>query len=93
MTELISEKNKLEKNGELYLKIKVIPNSSVSGIKEVMSDDTLKISLKAIPEKNKANKELIKFLASFFDIPKENVIILAGRTERIKLIKLSNENK
>jgi len=90
---LKNEKRNFNLKGEIYLKVKAIPNSSLTELRERMADDTIKISLKAIPEKNKANKELVRFLASFFDIPKENVIIISGKTERIKLIKISNENK
>ena len=41
------------------LKIKVIPNSKQIKLKE--ENNQLKLYLKATPEKNKANRELIKF--------------------------------
>ncbi len=48
-----------------YLRIKVIPRSPKNEIVETMKDDsgeeTIKIRIKAPPEKGKANTELIKF--------------------------------
>ncbi len=76
-----------------YLRIKVIPNSNTNEIKEIMTDDsgeeTIKIKIKAIPEKGKANTELIKFLSKELEIKKSNISILSGKTDRIKLIKIS----
>ena len=76
-----------------YLRIKVIPNSSNNKIKEIMTDDsgeeTIKIKIKAAPEKGKANTELIKFLSKELDIKRSNISIISGKTDRIKLIKIS----
>ncbi len=76
-----------------YLRIKVIPNSSNNEIKEIMIDDsgeeTIKIKIKAAPEKGKANTELIKFLSKELDIKKPTISIISGKTDRIKLIKIS----
>ena len=76
-----------------YLRIKVIPNSNTNEIKEIMTDDsgeeTIKIKVKAVPEKGKANTELIKFLSNKLEIKKANISILSGKTDRIKLIKIS----
>jgi len=76
-----------------YLRIKVIPNSSNNEIKEIMTDDsgeeTIKIKIKAAPEKGKANIELIKFLSKELDIKRSNISIISGKTDRIKLIKIS----
>ena len=76
-----------------YLRIKVIPNSNTNEIKEIMTDDsgeeTIKIKIKAIPEKGKANAELIKFLSKELEIKKSNISIISGKTDRIKLIRIS----
>lgn len=74
----------------MYLRIKVHPNAPKTELKETMTDGTLKINLAAPAEKNKANTELIKFLAKKFAISQENVIIISGKKERIKLIKMNN---
>lgn len=79
------------KNG--YLRIKVIPKSSVNEIAETLSDGTIKIRIKAPPEKNKANIELIKFLSKQLKISEENISIIAGKSERLKLIKIDATNR
>lgn len=77
-----------------YLKIKVIPYSPRNEIVEVMigneNEKIYKIKIKAIPEKGKANNELIKFLSKHFDIPRDQVTIIAGKSETTKLIKLNH---
>lgn len=80
-----------------YIRVKVIPQSSPQGIAEILKESidgeevlTYKIRLKSAPEKGKANAELIKFLSKEFNAPKENIEIISGKTERIKLIKISD---
>lgn len=45
-----------------FVKIKVIPNAKKSEFAGEMSDGTIKIRVKAIPENGKANVELLNFL-------------------------------
>lgn len=74
-----------------YLRVKVIPKSSKNEIVEIMDDNgekTIKIRIKAVPEKGKANVELIKFLSKELNIPKENISIISGKTDHIKLLKI-----
>ncbi|MCK5535276.1 MAG: DUF167 domain-containing protein, partial [Bacteroidales bacterium] len=56
------EINKLNEKGEVYLRIKVSPNSSETTFRSKLENETIKIDIKAHPEKGKANKELIKYL-------------------------------
>jgi len=80
---------KLNKEKEIYLNIKVRPEAAKTILKEIMTDETLKIDISAPPERNKANQELIKFLANTFSVNKNNVKIISGKKEKIKLIKIS----
>ncbi len=80
----------LKDKGELYLRVKVRPGSAKNAIKEVMADETVKIDILAPPIKGKANQELIKFLAKEFDVSINNVKIVSGAGERVKLIKIIN---
>lgn len=70
-----------------YLRIKVLPKSSKNEVVEIMDDETIKIRIKAVPEKGKANTELIKFLSKELGINRSNISILSGKTEQLKLIK------
>ncbi len=76
-----------------YLRIKVIPKSPKNEITEIMADDsgeqTIKIRIKAAPEKGKANAELIKFLSKELNIPKAGISIISGKTNQLKLLKIT----
>lgn len=71
-----------------YLRIKVLPKSAKNEVVEIMDDDTIKIRIKAVPEKGKANKELISFLASELEMPKDKFDIISGKHDQLKLVKI-----
>lgn len=79
---------KLKDKNELYLKIKVRPGAVKNEIKSRLDDDTLKIDIAAPPERGKANVELTKFLAKSFLVSKDNVAILSGAGDKLKLVKI-----
>ena len=58
--------------------------SKVDGVK----DGKLRVRLRAIPEKGKANKALIELLASHFSVAKSLIEIVSGSTSRNKRIRL-----
>ncbi|MCK5061900.1 DUF167 domain-containing protein [Candidatus Parcubacteria bacterium] len=76
-------------NNEVYLRLKVLPGASKTKIRNIMEDETIKIDVAAVPEKGKANKELIGYLAKEFGVNKKNIKILSGISDRIKLIKIN----
>ena len=82
-------KQQLKDKQEVYLRIKVRPNASETEIKEILEDETIKINISSPPVKNKANTELIKFLAQEFKIHKDNIKIISGKSDSLKLIKIS----
>lgn len=55
---------------------------------DLSPEQTIKIRIKAVPEKGKANVELIRFLSRELNVPKENISILSGKTDHLKLIKI-----
>lgn len=71
-----------------YLRAKVIPNSNENKLVAIMDDQTVKIRIAAKPEKGKANKELIKFLAQTLNTSKEKIEIISGHTDPLKLIRI-----
>jgi len=77
-----------------YLRIKVTPKSPKTELKGILEDSdgdkTYKIAVKAPPEKGKANIELIKFLSKELSVPKENISIISGATDKLKLIKIKH---
>ncbi len=70
------------------LRVRVTPNSSKCGIAGTFVDSSgqtfLKISLASVPEKGKANQELIKYLSKILHQGKTNFSILSGETDRYK---------
>ncbi len=77
-------------NGQhgVALPVRVIPRASRNEIVEILSDQTVKIRLKAPPVEGKANEELIKFLSEILDIPKSKIEIVGGKTGRDKLVSI-----
>lgn len=87
-----SNKKILADKKELYLAFKVHPSSSKTSVKEmILSEDGefIKIDIAAAPERGKANRELIRFLAEEFKIKSENIKIISGASDKIKLIKIT----
>ena len=82
----------LQKEGSIILKIKVTPKSRKTEIANVLGDGTIKMKLTSVPEKNKANEELIKFLANIFEVSTDQIALLQGQTSRLKIVKISFEN-
>ncbi|MFC2061131.1 DUF167 domain-containing protein [Elusimicrobiota bacterium] len=68
--------------------LKVQPSSSKRKIIRT-TDGGLKIYLHSAPEKNKANRELIKYLAEELGISKSGISIEKGGTSRKKVIKIA----
>jgi len=66
-----------------FMKIKVVPNSSRNELMKV--DGGLKLYLKAVPEKGKANKEVVKFFKKEFGL---RVEIKSGEKSREKVLRV-----
>jgi len=66
------------------LKLKVVPNSKKSQLIE--ENGLLKLYLKAVPDKNKANRELIKCFKKEFKL---NVEIKSGMKSREKVLQVA----
>ncbi len=75
----------------MYLQIKVLPRSNKTEFVERMEDETLKIRLKALPEKGRANQELIQFLSKELKIQKNEIKIISGVTDQRKLVKIPDQ--
>lgn len=71
----------------MKIRIKVKPNSREQKV-EVLPDGSFKIQVKSIAEKGKANEEIIKILADYFDTPKSNIRIILGQGSSNKLVEI-----
>ncbi|MHB8105234.1 MAG: DUF167 domain-containing protein [Dehalococcoidales bacterium] len=67
------------------LSVKITPNAGRNEIVGV-KDGVLQVKIAAPPDKGKANKELIDFLAERLQVRKSDVLIIKGQTGRHKTI-------
>lgn len=89
---LTSYVQQFNEKGEIYLRIKARPGASATEVKGIMTGEegeTIKIDVAAAPEQGKANQELIKYLAKWFMAGKNDVKIISGAGDKIKLVKIS----
>lgn len=79
-------------NEKNILCVMVTPKASRNEILDWVTDENgqawLKLRINAVPEDGKANKELLKFLAKTWNIPKSSLSIAAGETSRHKKIRI-----
>lgn len=82
----------LQKNGVLYISVKVIPKAQKTEFVEILEDGegekVLKIKVAAVPEKGKANDELCRYLSKLFKVSKNSVVVSQGETSQRKIIKI-----
>jgi uncharacterized protein YggU (UPF0235/DUF167 family) len=83
----------IDKNSNLLLTVKVCAGAKLNKIGEIFYHGEipiLKIYTTQIPEKNKANKEIIKMIAKYFNLKISNITIEKGATSSIKIVAISN---
>jgi len=79
----------------VLLRVRLMPNSSSCRLNGIFVDahgvEFLKISVISVPEKGKANKELIAWLAKKLGIAKQKFDIIGGELDRYKKIMITDE--
>ena len=85
------------KNDNCYiLRVRLAPNSSscktLGTTEDANGNVFLKISVISVPEKGKANKDLISFLSKKLKIAKSEIEIISGELDKWKKIRI-NSNK
>ena len=79
---------RIEDKGEgVDIEVKVVPGSSRTALAGE-HDGRLRLNVAAPPEKGKANKALIKFLAETLALRKNDITIVRGGTSSIKRLHL-----
>lgn len=68
------------------IRVKVIPKASKTVLAGYLPDGTWKVKIAAAPEKGKANRELIEFVAEHLGIAKSRIHIVSGQTSQLKRI-------
>lgn len=78
----------LHPTGKTYLRIKVTTKQPKTEYLSTLGDGTIKIRLKAVPEKGRANEELIRFLSAELGVRKDQIEVVSGATDTVKLIRI-----
>lgn len=86
-----------ERTSDGYLlRVRVTPNSSRCSFSGLFSDCSgqvfLKVNLTSVPEKGKANQELIKYLSKYFHISKSSFTLISGETDRYKKLLINTQH-
>ena len=79
-----------QKENDVLLSIRVLPNAKRSGIEGIWNNSALKIALRAPAVDGQANKALIDFLSDCFHLKKRQINIVRGETSREKTICFSD---
>lgn len=75
----------------VFLYVKVTPKASADKVVG-WDKDTLKVKVRAAPEKGEANQAVVKLLARHFDIPQSSFTLIKGASCRIKLFLVEHKN-
>jgi len=74
-------------DGAVILPVKIVPGSSQTRFLGEL-DGRAKIAVSAPPEKGKANKAVIEFIANRLGIRKSDVTVVSGLTSAVKTIRI-----
>lgn len=77
-----------EVDGGVIFMAKIVPGSSRTVVCGLL-DGMLKIKISTAPQKGKANRCLIEFLAKKLGVKKNNVSIISGITSPVKHIRIA----
>lgn len=90
---MVSRDTISESENNVVLQLQVKPNSKKQEIVVDSLDKKITIFVKAQPDKGKANKELLKFMAKILEKTTSDISIIAGQTSRDKTIIVKNDTK
>lgn len=83
---------KLNSEAKTYVRVKVTTKQPKTEYMNTLDDGTIKIRLRAVPERGRANAELIRFLAEELDISKDRIEIIAGASDTTKLVRITEKS-
>lgn len=75
----------------MRMTIKVIPKSGRQEVK--IEGDKAKVWLRSVPAGGKANDELVRVLAKYFDVAASTVIIRSGLSSKNKIVDIVGVNE
>ncbi|XP_070164676.1 UPF0235 protein C15orf40 homolog [Polyergus mexicanus] len=78
----------LNKDGNVTIKIQAKPGAKCNNVTDI-SDEAIGIAISAPPMEGEANTELVKYLASIFELRKSDVSLDRGSRSRQKVVIVS----
>lgn len=81
---------KLAKDSQIIINLKAFPGAGKMELLYLADKDIFEARIKGQANRGQANSDIIKLLSQEFSVPKDNIKILSGKTDRNKLIKLWN---
>lgn len=79
----------------VLLSLRVTPKAASDRIGVVSVDAAgkafLRVTVRAVPDKGKANEAVIRLLAKFLGLPKSALAVVSGATDRNKLIAIEGD--
>jgi uncharacterized protein (TIGR00251 family) len=83
------EKQELKRR---LLTVRVQPRASRQQLEKI-SENEFRARLTSVPEKGKANAELLELLADYLDVPVSRLRLVRGETARIKVVEITEPEK
>ena len=74
--------------GGVSIQVVASAGASVSGVKGIHGD-ALKVSVRAAPERGKANDEIVEVLSAFFGVSRKYICVEAGQASRKKRVEIT----
>lgn len=71
----------------MKISIRVKPNSKENQVEETGPNELL-VKVKAPPQENKANQEVMKTLSKYFQVPRSRISIVSGLKSKQKIVKI-----
>ena len=79
----------VKKLNRFLLKVRAgAKQNTVDGWIVIGNKEYLKLSIKFLPEKGKANKAIIDYLAKELDLPRSDIEITSGKLSQFKVVSL-----
>lgn len=83
------------RKGAVRLNIRLTPKARKAGVLGVQADadglSSLKVAVNAPPENGKANAALVDALAKVLGVPKRDISLIQGETDRRKVVEITHD--
>lgn len=73
--------------GTEMIKVRVVPGSAGQGV-ERQEDGSFRVRVRSVPEKGRANRELVEVLSRHFGVSKSDLSIVRGAGSRDKVVRI-----